>query len=77
MLPDSRSDLRTLQAGCQCFRADLICFESVLVEIKAVQAIAPEHKAQLLNYLKATGIRVGLLVNFAAYPKAIVQRFVR
>lgn len=60
----------------QRFRADFICFESVILEIKAVREIAPEHKAQTLNYLKATGLNVGLLVNFGSHPKATIQRFV-
>jgi len=61
----------------QHFRADFICFEGVIIEIKAVREIAPEHKAQVLNYLKATGLQVGLLVNFGSHPKVTIQRFVR
>ena len=60
----------------QRFRADFICFNAVILEIKAVREIAPEHKAQILNYLKATGLRVGLLVNFGSHSKATVNRFV-
>ena len=44
------------------------------VELKAVKTIAPEHEAQLLNYLNATGMRLGLLVNFGSYPYAEVER---
>jgi GxxExxY protein len=61
----------------QHFRADFICFDSVIIEIKAVREIAPEHKAQVLNYLKATSLPVGLLVNFGSHPKVTIQRFVR
>lgn len=46
------------------YRADLIAFEEIIVEIKAAQAIVPAHEAQLLNYLRATGLKVGLLINF-------------
>lgn len=46
--------------------ADLIVNECVLIEVKAVKSLAEEHVAQVLNYLKVTGIRVGLLVNFGA-----------
>jgi GxxExxY protein len=46
------------------------------VELKAVKALAPQHDAQILNYLKATGLKLGLLVNFGGYPKATVRRFV-
>ena len=46
------------------FFADIVVGSEVLVELKAAKAIAPEHVAQVLNYLKATGLQVGLLVNF-------------
>ena len=58
----------------QTYKADFICFNQILVELKAVKAIAPEHKAQVINYLKATGIRLGILVNFGEYPKASIIR---
>jgi GxxExxY protein len=45
--------------------ADLFVERAGICEVKAVQNIAPEHEVQLLNYLKATGIRVGLLLNSA------------
>lgn len=61
----------------QTYKADLICFGSVLVEIKAVEKLADEHRAQVLNYLNATGLRLGLLVNFGHYPKVEWQRLVR
>ena len=44
--------------------ADLLVNGAVICEVKAVRRIAPEHEAQLLHYLKGTGIRVGLLLNF-------------
>ena len=46
------------------FIADILVEGKVIIELKAAKAIAPEHQAQLINYLKATGIEVGLLVNF-------------
>ena len=46
------------------FNADILVENKIIVEIKAVTNLAPEHKAQLINYLKATGIEVGLLINF-------------
>jgi GxxExxY protein len=46
------------------FYADFLVEEKVVVELKAVKALAPEHQAQILNYLNATGFEVGLLVNF-------------
>src|SRR4030042_1503434 len=55
------------------FYADILVEDVVLLEIKAVTALTPEHKAQLINYLKATGIDVGLLVNFGN-PKLEYRR---
>ena len=50
------------------YEADFICFDTVLVELKAVSKITDEHRAQVQNYLNATGLRVGLLVNFGHFP---------
>jgi GxxExxY protein len=46
------------------FYADIFVEDKVIIELKAITALAPEHKAQVINYLKASGIEVGLLVNF-------------
>lgn len=46
------------------YRLDLVVAGVVIVEIKSVEALAPIHEAQLLTYLKLTGVRVGLLMNF-------------
>ena len=46
------------------FRADIIVEEKVIVELKAVQSIDPVHKKQLLTYLRVTGLKLGLLINF-------------
>ena len=54
------------------YYADLLVSDSVIVELKAVEALADEHHAQLLNYLKATETSVGLLLNFG--PKPEVRR---
>lgn len=54
------------------YYADLIVDAAVIVELKAADAVAPEHEAQLLNYLRATEIDVGLLLNFG--PQATVRR---
>lgn len=59
----------------QFYRADLVCYDKIVVELKAVSELTPEHEAQLLNYLKATGMRMGLLVNFGHYPKVEIKRF--
>lgn len=49
--------------------ADLVVNDSVIVELKAVENLLPEHEAQLVNYLKATNIEVGMLLNFGKEPK--------
>ncbi len=56
---------------------DFICYEKIIVEIKAVKEVADEHRAQVHNYLKATGFKLGLLVNFGHYPKLQSERIVR
>lgn len=59
----------------QKFVADFVCFDRIVIELKAVRAIAPEHRAQTINYLRATGLKLGLLVNFGATPKVEIERF--
>ncbi len=61
----------------QRYQPDFVCFSKVLLEIKAVSALTDEHRAQVHNYLKATGLRVGLLVNFGHYPLVEHERIVR
>ncbi len=56
------------------FFPDIIVEGSVLLELKAVKALAPEHLAQVMNYLKATGIEVGFLINFGT-SKLEYRRF--
>ncbi|GIV69802.1 GxxExxY protein [Caldilinea sp.] len=55
--------------------ADLMVAEKVIVELKAAEALRPEHEAQLLNYLKATEIEVGLLLNFGPEPSYVRKIF--
>ena len=58
------------------FYADFLVEDKMILEIKAVTALAPEHQAQVINYLKATRIEVGLLVNFGK-PKMEYKRLER
>ena len=58
----------------QTYKPDFICHGHIIVEIKALSATTGEHRAQVLNYLKATGLKIGLLVNFGAHPKATIER---
>ena len=64
---------RTLR---QHYIPDFICYDKLIVEIKAVSQLIDEHRAQVLNYLHATGIQLGLLVNFGHYPKLEYERIV-
>ena len=58
------------------FYADLLVEEKVLVELKAVKTLLPEHEDQIINYLNATGIKIGLLINFGK-PRLEFKRFTR
>src|SRR6266481_9335319 len=58
----------------QTFTPDFVCYDNIIVEIKAVSALADEHRAQLLNYLSATGCKLGLLANLGHYPRMEYER---
>ena len=60
----------------QVYKPDLICYGEIVIELKAVKTIIPEHKAQVFNYLKASDLHLGLLVNFGSHPKATIERVV-
>jgi len=51
------------------YQADLLVHSAIIVELKAVRALLPEHEAQLLNEMKAARLRVGYLINFGAAPR--------
>jgi GxxExxY protein len=61
----------------QTYASDYVCFEKIIVELKAVSALADEHRAQLLNYLHATGFELGILVNFGHYPGLEYERIAK
>jgi GxxExxY protein len=61
----------------QFYIPDFVCFEKIILEIKAVSCLADEHRAQVHNYLKGTGHRLGLLVNFGHFPKLEYERIIR
>jgi GxxExxY protein len=56
------------------FKPDLICCDKIVLELKAVTALTDEHRAQVQNYLRATKLKLGLLVNFCHYPKLEYER---
>jgi GxxExxY protein len=58
------------------YTPDFVCYEKIVLELKAVSELTDEHRAQVQNYLKATGLKLGLLVNLGHFPKAEVERIV-
>lgn len=61
----------------QKYIPDFICYDKIIVEIKAVRKLADEHRAQVHNYLKATGYKLGILANFGNYPQLEWERIVK
>jgi GxxExxY protein len=75
---EAQRPLRLNYKGCplrQSYTPDFVCLEKIIVELKAVSALAAEHKAQTFNYLRASGLRLGLLVNFGTTPRVQIERF--
>ncbi len=64
------------QKLAQTYRPDIVCYNSIIIELKALSKTTPQHKAQVINYLKASNLKLGLLVNFGSYPKATIERIV-
>ena len=54
---------------------DVFCYGKIILELKAVEKLGNEHRAQLLNYLRITKCKLGLLVNFGAHPRVEIQRY--
>jgi len=61
----------------QVYQPDFVCYGKIIVELKAVSALTDEHRAQVHNYLRATGHRLALLANFGHYPRLEYERIVR
>ena len=61
----------------QTYAPDFVCFQKIILELKTVSRLVDEHRAQLLNYLNATGFELGLLVNFGHYPKLEYERIAK
>jgi GxxExxY protein len=57
------------------FKPDFICYDKIVVELKALSGLTDEHRAQTINYLNATGFDLALLVNFGHFPKIEYERF--
>jgi GxxExxY protein len=60
----------------QVYKPDMICYGKIIIELKALRELTGEHRSQVLNYLKSTGMKLGLLVNFGCHPKAVVERII-
>jgi GxxExxY protein len=60
----------------QYYEPDFLCYGGIIVEIKAVKQLGDNHRAQVINYLKVTRLKLGLLVNFGHHPKLEHERFV-
>ena len=58
------------------YMPDVFCYGKIILELKAVGEVADEHRRQLLNYLRITKCKLGLLVNFGAYPRVGIERYV-
>jgi GxxExxY protein len=58
------------------YEPDIICFAKIILELKAVSALNDQHRAQVVNYLRATGMRLGILINYGAHPKLEYERLV-
>lgn len=61
----------------QTYRADFVCYDDIIVEIKAVSELDGSHRSQVYNYLKATGFKLGLLTNFGHYNGIQIERKVK
>jgi len=75
----SQKQFQIWYKGCQLSRvylADLVCYDKIIVELKAIESLTSRDEAQLLNYLKASGLKVGVLINFSGFPKMEWKRLV-
>ena len=60
----------------QFCKPDFVCFDNIILELKALSKISSDHQAQILNYLKAGRMKLGMLINFGSHPKVTIDRFV-
>lgn len=58
------------------FIPDFVCFGKIILELKALSKLTDEHRAQIINYLQASNMQLGLLINFGHHPKMQIERFV-
>jgi len=60
----------------QIYKPDFICFNKIILELKGVRLINKQHQSQIINYLKATNLKLGYIINFGAYPRVEIKRMV-
>ena len=75
---DAKRELKIFYKGDpidKTYIPDFLCYDKIIVEIKAVESLGNEHRAQIMNYLRLTKFQLGLLVNFAAYPKVAIEQW--
>jgi GxxExxY protein len=60
----------------QFYKSDFFCYDKIIVEVKAISQFADEHRAQVFNYLPATGMKLGILINFGSHPSLEHDRVV-
>jgi GxxExxY protein len=58
----------------QFYEADIVCYNRIILELKAAHRLDNQHRAQMLNYLKITGMKLGILLNFGHYPLLEYER---
>ena len=76
---DSQRELRLEYRGRTLkkhYVPDFVCYDKIILELKAVSQLTDEHRAQVFDYLHATGMQLGLLVNFGSYPNLEYERIV-
>ena len=75
---DAKRELKIFYKGEpieKTYIPDFMCYDKIIVELKAVDALSAEHRSQVMNYLKLTRFKLGLLVNFGSYPKAAIEHW--
>ncbi|MBS1261627.1 MAG: hypothetical protein MAG453_00956 [Calditrichaeota bacterium] len=60
----------------QTYQPDFVCYGKIVVELKSVKELSPQHEAQVFNYLRAADLRLGFLVNFSSHPKVTIKRII-
>ena len=76
---EREKDIKIIYKGIelkQSYKADFLCYDGIIVELKAVNHLEQCHKSQVLNYLSATKFKLGLLLNFGNHEKLEFERIV-